>query len=96
MHYAGTVYRNPYEPTSPLLEITQGCSHNRCKFCNMYSDVKFKPSPMEWIEEDVKEIASSYPETSRLQLLSADPFVLSFERLNEICDLIHGTYQTLR
>ena len=44
---------------------------------------------MEWIEEDVKEIASSYPETSRLQLLSADPFVLSFERLNEICDLIH-------
>lgn len=89
MHYTGTVYRNPYEPTSPLLEITQGCSHNRCKFCNMYSDVKFKPSPMEWIEEDVKEIASSYPETSRLQLLSADPFVLSFERLNEICDLIH-------
>ncbi len=89
MHYTGTVYRNPYEPPSPLLEITQGCSHNRCKFCNMYSDVKFQPSPMEWIEEDLKEIASFYPNTNRLQLLSADPFVLSFERLNEICDLIH-------
>ena len=89
MHYTGTVYRNPYEPPSPLLEITQGCSHNRCKFCNMYSDVKFKASPMEWIENDVKEIASLYPETSRLQLLSADPFVLSYERLNEICDVIH-------
>lgn len=89
MHYTGTVYRNPYEPLSPLLEITQGCSHNRCKFCNMYSKVKFKPSPMEWIEQDIKEIASIYPETQRLQLLSADPFVLSFNRLNEICDLIH-------
>lgn len=55
----------------------------------MYSDVKFQPSPMEWIEEDLKEIASFYPNTNRLQLLSADPFVLSFERLNEICDLIH-------
>ncbi|MBR2557382.1 MAG: hypothetical protein IKE95_03280 [Methanobrevibacter sp.] len=44
---------------------------------------------MEWIEEDVKEIALMYPETSRLQLLSADPFVLSFDRLNEICDIIH-------
>ncbi len=89
MHYTGTVYRNPYEPPSHLLEITQGCSHNRCKFCNMYSNVKFKASPMEWIEEDVKEIASLNPETSRLQLLSADPFVLSFDRLNAICDLIH-------
>ena len=89
MHYTGTVYRNPYEPTSPLLEITQGCSHNKCKFCNMYSSVRFQPSPMEWIEQDINEIASVYPNTHRLQLLSADPFVLSFERLNEICDMIH-------
>ncbi len=89
MHYTGTVYRNPYEPPSPLLEITQGCSHNRCKFCNMYAGVKFQPSPMKWIEEDLQEIASFYPNINRLQLLSADPFVLSFDRLNEICDLIH-------
>lgn len=89
MHYTGTVYRNPYKPPSPLLEITQGCSHNRCKFCNMYSAVKFKPSPIEWIKEDLAEIASLYPQTDRLQLLSADPFVLGFDRLNEICDLIH-------
>ena len=85
MHYTGTVYRNPYEPPSPLLEITQGCSHNKCKFCNMYSAVKFKPSPIEWIEEDLAEIASMYPNTHRLQLLSADPFVLSFKQLDEIC-----------
>lgn len=89
MHYTGTIYRNPYEPPSPLLEITQGCSHNKCKFCNMYSAVKFNPSPMDWIEGDLKEISEMYPETDRLQLLSADPFTLSFERLNEICDLIH-------
>lgn len=89
MHYTGTVYRNPYEPPSPLLEITQGCSHNKCKFCNMYSAVKFKPSPIEWIEEDLAEIASMYPNTHRLQLLSADPFVLGFEQLDEICDLVY-------
>ena len=88
MHYTGTVYRNPYEPPSPLLEITQGCSHNRCKFCNMYAGVKFQHSPMEWIEEDLQEIATFYPGCKRLQLLSADPFVLSFEKLNDICDLI--------
>ena len=41
MHFTGTVYRNPYWPTWPLLEITQGCTHNRCKFCTMYKDVPF-------------------------------------------------------
>ena len=57
MHFTGTVYRNPYWPTWPLLEITQGCTHNRCKFCTMYKEVPFRMSPMEWIEEDLKEIA---------------------------------------
>ena len=40
----------------PLLQITQGCTHNRCKFCTMYKDVPFKLQPMEWIEQDLKEI----------------------------------------
>lgn len=89
MHYTGTLYRNPYVPASPLLEITQGCSHNRCKFCIMYKEVPFRPSPIEWIEEDLAEIASFYPHTERLQLIGADPFCMSFERLNRICDLVH-------
>ncbi|HII08885.1 MAG TPA: radical SAM protein [Methanosphaera sp.] len=89
MHYTGTLYRNPYEPPSPLLEITQGCTHNECKFCNMYKNVQFRPSPIEWIEEDIMEIATSYPDVNRLQLIGADPFCLSFERLDEICDLVN-------
>ncbi|MBR0471382.1 MAG: radical SAM protein [Methanosphaera sp.] len=89
MHYTGTLYRNPYEPPSPLLEITQGCTHNKCKFCNMYSGITFKPSPIEWVREDLMEIASLYPETKRLQLIGADPFCLDFNRLNNICDLVH-------
>lgn len=89
MHYTGTLYRNPYEPPSPLLEITQGCTHNKCKFCNMYRDISFKPSPEEWIIEDLQEIAQTYPETTRLQLIGADPFCLDFNRLNRICDLVH-------
>ena len=56
MHFTGTVYRNPYWPTWPLLEITQGCTHNKCKFCTMYKEVPFRLSPMEWIEEDLKEL----------------------------------------
>ena len=89
MHYTGTLYRNPYEPPSPLLEITQGCSHNRCKFCTMYKDMPFRLSPLEWIEEDLAEIAMYEPHTERLQLIGADPFCMSFDRLDHICDLVH-------
>lgn len=89
MHYTEPLYRNPYVKPSPLLEITQGCTHNRCKFCIMYKDVPFRPSPIEWIEEDLQEIASVYPETTELQFLGADPFALSFEKLDHILDLVH-------
>ena len=71
MHFTGTVYRNPYWPTFPLLEITQGCTHNKCKFCTMYRDVPFRMSPMEWIEEDLQEIAEIAPNATTIQLLSA-------------------------
>ena len=88
MHFTGTVYRNPYWPTWPLLEITQGCTHNRCKFCTMYRDVPFRMTPMEWIEEDLRELAQSDPGATTIQLLSANPLVLTFDRLAPILEMI--------
>ena len=89
MHFTGTVYRNPCWPTWPLLEITQGCTHNRCKFCTMYKDVPFRMSPMEWIEEDLQELAQTDPDARTIQLLSANPLVLSFDRLAPILEMIN-------
>ena len=89
MHFTGTVYRNPYWPTWPLLEITQGCTHNRCKFCTMYKDVSFRMSPMEWIEEDLQELAQTDPDAATIQLLSANPLVLSYDRLAPILEMIN-------
>ena len=78
MHYTGTVYRNPYWPTWPLLEITQGCTHNKCKFCTMYKDVPFRMSPMEWIEEDLGELSGMDRNAKTIRLLSANPKVLPY------------------
>ena len=88
MHFTGTVYRNPYWPTWPLLEITQGCTHNQCKFCTMYKEVPFRMSPMEWIEQDLQEIAAMDPNARTIQLLSANPLVLSYDKLAAIFKLI--------
>ena len=58
MHYTGTIWRPPYEADSLLLEVTAGCTHHRCKFCTLYSDLpfKFRMSPMEDIESDLLEV----------------------------------------
>ena len=88
MHFTGTVYRNPYWPTWPLLEITQGCTHNRCKFCTMYKDVSFRVSPMEWIEEDLLELAKTDPDARTIQLLSANPLALPYGKLAPILEMI--------
>ena len=89
MHYTDTVYRNPYWPTFPLLQITQGCTHNSCKFCTMYKGVPFKLQPMEWIEEDLRELAACVPDAKTIQLLSANPLCMTYDKLAPILEMIN-------
>ena len=58
MHYTGTIWRPPYEADSLLLEVTAGCTHHKCKFCTLYSDLpfKFRMTPIEDIESDLLEV----------------------------------------
>ena len=61
--YNGTVYRPPMEANTFLLPVTEGCSHNSCRFCNMYKDIKFRMlSPDEignWLTE-IRKVNGSY------------------------------------
>ena len=88
MHLTEPVYRNPYRPTWPLIQITQSCTHNSCKFCTMYRDVPFRMQPMEWLEEDLRELQVLAPNAKTIQLLSANPLALSFDRLMPRLQLI--------
>ena len=88
MHFTEPVFRNPYWPTWPLLEVTSGCTHNRCKFCTMYKGVRFSTVPIEQIEEDLRELAETTPHARTVQLLSANPLVLTYDKLARILELI--------
>ena len=54
MKYTGLTYRPPFEADSLLLQVTSGCSHNRCAFCTMYKGVSFEKESVEQIETDLK------------------------------------------
>ena len=96
MHYTGTIWRPPYEASSLLLEVTAGCTHHNCKFCTLYNDLpfKFRMSPLEDVESDLRETAQTLKWWSgsrfdRAFLTGANPFVLKYERLMDIANLIH-------
>ena len=89
MNMTGIVYRPPYEANSLLLQVTVGCSHNKCRFCYMYPDVPFRACPMEEIEADLEEAAKFQIDYTRAFLEHGDAFVLSADRLAEIAEAIH-------
>ncbi|MDY6065632.1 MAG: radical SAM protein [Finegoldia sp.] len=90
MHYTGQVYRPPAEAWTPLLEVSYGCSHNKCAFCTMYTHTPFGMAKLEDIEEDIIELknTSIYP-IERIYLTGGDPLVMKADRLIEIGNLIH-------
>ncbi len=92
MHYTGQVYRHPIEAATPLLEVTVGCSHNKCSFCTMYRETPFKVSPLEHVEEDLKEMKSYGAPITRIFLVNGEPFVLSTEKLIKIGELINSYF----
>lgn len=89
MNLTGMVYRPPYEANSLLLQVTLGCSHNKCSFCYMYPDVQFAVCPTEQVEADIEEAAEAWPNVKRVFLEHGDAFVLSADRLLNIADSIH-------
>ena len=81
MHFTGRTWRTPYESQSVILQATSGCTHNKCTFCSLYKDEKFRMSPMDEFEEDLAEVKSYQPNARRVFLTGANPFAMSYENL---------------
>ena len=90
--YNGTIYRPPIEAYTLLLPVTEGCSHNSCRFCNMYKNIKFRILTNEEIENYLKEIlldvGEYFSKFERIYLVGADPFAVSAKKLEEIIILV--------
>lgn len=87
MDYVGRIFRPPSEAHSLLLQVTVGCSHNRCSYCDMYRDKQFKPKPWPTIEQDLREAARHGARglrSDKVFLCDGDALILSTKRLLEI------------
>jgi radical SAM superfamily enzyme YgiQ (UPF0313 family) len=91
LNYIEPVFRPPSEWKSLILQITNGCSYNKCTFCDMYKDEqkRFKPKALEEIEAELKSLAENNYPVSRIFLADGDAMSLSFRRLKEILLLIN-------
>lgn len=96
MRYKGMIIRPPSEAKSYILQITYGCSHNRCTFCPTYLDKKFGIRPVEEVFEDIDAASNTYPHTRRVFLCDGNALVLPNRQLVPILERVCSSFPGLQ
>lgn len=92
MQYEGKIVRPPTEANSFLLQVTTGCSHNKCTFCNYCNDRRFSIRPYEDIEADILEARRCYPYDPPVFLVNGNPLAVPFDMLKRIMEKIREVF----
>ena len=88
MHYEGYCIRPPSEADSILLQVTLGCSHNKCTFCGSYPDKPFKIKDDKIIMSDILYAAKYMQHEDRMFLMDGDALIIPQKRLVWILEQI--------
>ena len=76
MKYEGMIYRPPSEADSLILQVTVGCSYNRCTFCSAYQGKSFRVKRFEEVKEDIDEVSSYGAHIPRVFLADGDALII--------------------
>jgi len=84
MKYEGMIYRPPSEAESLILQVTVGCSYNRCAFCSAYQGKSFRIKSFEEVKEDIDEASSYGARIPRVFLADGDALIIPQKGLVQI------------
>lgn len=89
MKYIGKLYRPWMEANSVLVQVTIGCSHNDCSFCDMYRDKpKFRIKRVDDVYKDLEEIRRTYPYVKDFFLIDGNVMVIKAKQIIQIISKI--------
>jgi radical SAM superfamily enzyme YgiQ (UPF0313 family) len=87
IRYVEPIFRPPSEAESLILPVTDGCSWNRCAFCEMYTDPqkRFRPRDEAEVLDGIKRCGAQFGDgVKRVFLADGDAMTLSTRRLATI------------
>ena len=90
MHYEGNIIRPPSEANSILLQVTVGCSRNKCTFCGTYKGERFRIKSDAIIMEDIAFAAKYCKRQRRVFLCDGDALIIPQKRLLKILEAIEN------
>lgn len=94
--YDEPLFRPPSEAYSIIIQITLGCSYNKCAFCEMYTSKQFKARKEEDVFKDIEAFIPYKDQIRKVFLADGDPMVLSTERLLRILSKLKNTFPKLQ
>jgi len=96
MRYEGNIFRPFSEADSYLLQCTVGCSHNKCTFCGMYKDKKYRVRPLSDIKEDIAMAIKAMGDVQKVFLCDGDAIDIETPMLLEILAELKAAFPSLR
>ena len=78
------IIRPPSEADSIILQVTVGCSHNKCTFCGTYKDVRFHLKEDDVVDQDIYFAATYCKRQKRVFLADGDALIMPQRRLVDL------------
>ncbi|MGP1454699.1 MAG: radical SAM protein [Treponema sp.] len=94
MHYHGNVFRPPSEAESLIIQVTYGCSHNKCTFCYMYKGEPFHIRPVDEVIESLSDIHPYYEKCRRIFLADGDALIMKQADLVRLLEYLQKRFPT--
>lgn len=95
MEYEGIVIRPPSEADSLILQVSLGCSHNRCTFCPTYKGRRFRIKDLDRIKAEIDE-AAAYGPFRKVFLADGDALIIPQPKLKAILEYLQEKIPGLR